>query len=41
VAGREIHIYHNAEPNPRPDRPRKWKNQAYRRSKMTWNYYSP
>lgn len=37
----ELHIYHNDEPNPNPDHPRLWDQQHYRRSKMTWNYYSP
>jgi len=41
LSGDEIHVYHNAEPNPNPDRPRLWTLQHYRRSKMTWNYYSP
>lgn len=37
----EIHIYQNSEPNANPDRPRLWTQDHYRRSKMTWNYYSP
>ena len=37
----ELHVYHNDEPNPNPDRPRLWARNEYRRSKMTWNYYSP
>jgi len=37
----EIHIYENTAPNPRPDEPRLWTLPHYRRSKMTWNYYSP
>ena len=41
VAGSQIHVYHNEEPNPRPSQPRLWTQQHYRRSKMTWNYYSP
>ena len=41
VSGPEIRIYHNPAPNPDPDRPRLWAQQHYRRSKMTWNYYSP
>ncbi|MBN1420461.1 MAG: hypothetical protein JXP34_16910 [Planctomycetes bacterium] len=40
-SGKEIHIYGNPAPNPRPDRPRLWKRQDYRRSKVLWNYYSP
>lgn len=39
--GSELHIYANTAPNPRPDAPRLWEQQHYRRSKMTYNYYSP
>jgi hypothetical protein len=39
--GNRLHIYHNPAPNPRPDAPRRWKRPDYRRSRMTWNYYSP
>ena len=41
VNGSEIHVYHNPAPNPRPNQPRLWEQNHYRRSKMTWNYYSP
>ena len=41
LSGRELHIYHNDEPNANPERERLWVNAHYRRSKMTWNYYSP
>ncbi|UCD29050.1 MAG: VCBS repeat-containing protein [Planctomycetota bacterium] len=41
LKGNRLFIYHNPEPNPRPKQPRLWKQQHYRRSKMTWNYYSP
>ena len=41
VSGSEIHIYHNPEANPDPRRERLWNRNHYRRSKMTWNYYSP
>lgn len=41
VNGRELHIYENPETNPHPDHPRLWRQQHYRRSKMSWNYYSP
>jgi len=41
VNGRELHIYENSAPNPRPDQARLWEQQPYRRSKMGWNYYSP
>ncbi|MBI4558140.1 MAG: hypothetical protein HY706_11210 [Candidatus Hydrogenedentes bacterium] len=41
LSGRDLHIYHNPTPNPRPDQPRLWTQPHYRRSKMTWNYYSP
>jgi len=40
-AGGELHVYANPHPNPRPEMPRLWTNPDYRRSKMTWNYYSP
>jgi hypothetical protein len=39
--GQELHVYHNDDPNPEPDHPRLWTYNRYRRSKMTWNYYSP
>ncbi|MCP4638957.1 MAG: hypothetical protein GY851_00915 [bacterium] len=39
--GNTIHVYHNPAPNPRPDHPRLWDKPHYRRSKMTFNYYSP
>jgi hypothetical protein len=44
VAGSEIRVYHNPDApaaEAGPDHPRKWVHQAYRRSKLTWNYYSP
>jgi len=41
INGNELHIYQNPEKNPRPDLPRLWDQQHYRRNKMTWNYYSP
>ena len=40
-SGDELHVYTNPEPNPRPDAPRLWTLPHYRRSRMTWNYYSP
>ncbi|NJL55869.1 hypothetical protein HC928_12265 [bacterium] len=39
--GDRLHIYQNPQPNPQPDRPLLWEQNAYRRSKMTWNYYNP
>jgi len=36
-----LRVYQNTAPNPNPDRPSLWEQQAYRRQKMTWNYYSP
>ena len=39
--GNKLHIYTNPEPNPNPNRPQLWSQNHYRRSKMTWNYYSP
>lgn len=41
VTQSEIRIYHNPDKNPRPNQPRLWTRGEYRRSKMTWNYYSP
>ncbi len=41
LAGNELRIYQNPAPNPRPDQPRLWDQPHYRRSKTTWNYYSP
>jgi len=41
LAGNELRIYHNPAENPNPNRPRLWEQQHYRRSKMTYNYYSP
>ena len=39
--GNQLYIYSNSELNPRPNQPELWTQQHYRRSKMTWNYYSP
>jgi hypothetical protein len=39
--GGELHIYENPAPNPDPNRPSLWEQDHYRRSKLTWNYYSP
>ncbi|MGB7439930.1 MAG: FG-GAP-like repeat-containing protein [Coleofasciculaceae cyanobacterium] len=39
--GNQLHIYQNSEPNSNPDQPSLWTQDHYRRSKMTWNYYSP
>jgi hypothetical protein len=39
--GSELRIYENTDPNPNPDRESLWSQAHYRRSKMTWNYYSP
>jgi hypothetical protein len=41
VSGGELHVYENPAKNPRPDQPRLWAQQHYRRNKMSWNYYSP
>ncbi len=41
ASGDEIHVYRNPAKNPRPRQPRLWEKQHYRRSKMTWDYYSP
>jgi len=37
----ELHIYTNDQPNRRPYVARLWTWPHYRRSKTTWNYYSP
>lgn len=39
--GSELHIYHNSDPNPRPDQKRLWADRNYRRLKQCHNYYSP
>ncbi len=39
--GSELHVYENPAPNPAPDHARLWDSQHYRRSRMTYNYYSP
>jgi len=41
LSGNEMHVYHNPAPVPDAHRPRLWSQRHYRRSKMTWNYYSP
>ena len=39
--GSKLHVYENAAPNPDPHRATLWDQDHYRRSKLTWNYYSP
>ncbi|MGF1492217.1 MAG: FG-GAP-like repeat-containing protein [Microcoleaceae cyanobacterium] len=39
--GKQLRIYSNPQPNARPQQASLWKQQYYRRGKMTWNYYSP
>jgi len=41
VSGDSIRVYENPAKNPRPKALRLWSVPHYRRSKMTWNYYSP
>ena len=41
LAGSELSIYQNPDPNPRPDERRLWENRNYRRLKQCHNYYSP
>ncbi|MGB3533579.1 MAG: FG-GAP-like repeat-containing protein [Microcoleaceae cyanobacterium] len=41
LSGNQLHIYNNPKSNPNQDKPRLWTKDHYRRSKMTWNYYSP
>jgi hypothetical protein len=38
---RLLRVYENPAPNPRPDQPRLCGQNAYRRSKRSWYYYSP
>jgi outer membrane protein assembly factor BamB len=40
-SGNQLRIYFNKKQNPNPGRDRLWVDNAYLRSKMTWNYYSP
>ena len=39
--GPKLRIFHNPASNPRPDQPRLWERDHYRRAKLTYNYYSP
>ncbi len=39
--GSELHVYQNADPNPRPQHRRLWTDRNYRRLKQCHNYYSP
>ncbi len=39
--GSELHVYANADPNPRPKHKRLWADRNYRRLKQCYNYYSP
>lgn len=39
--GNRLQIYFNDARNPNPGRDRLWVDNAYQRSKMTWNYYQP
>ena len=39
--GKTLRIHFNEAPNPRPGQPRLWTQNAYRRSKANYNYYSP
>jgi len=41
VEGKQIRFFENTAPNARPLHARLWAQQNYRRSKMSWNYYSP
>jgi hypothetical protein len=41
LAGSELSIYQNTDPNPRPHEPRLWADRNYRRLKQCHNYYSP
>ena len=39
--GDQLHVYENPNDNPNPQHQSLWLENAYQRSKMTWNYYSP
>jgi hypothetical protein len=39
--GDQLHVYQNPDANPHPQHKSLWLENAYQRSKMTWNYYSP
>jgi len=41
VSGEKVRVYENRAKNPRPKEKRLWTRPEYRRSRMTWNYYSP
>ena len=41
VEGNQIRFFENTAPNAQPLHARLWTQQNYRRSKMSWNYYSP
>jgi len=41
LKGTKLMIYFNSDRNPNPGRDRLWLTSAYKRSKMTWNYYNP
>ncbi len=41
LAGNELRIYQNFDPNPRPHAARLWEKRNYRRLKQCHNYYSP
>ena len=41
LKGSRLLIYFNLTRNTNPGRDRLWRENAYLRGKMTWNYYSP
>ena len=41
LKGNTLMIYFNSDRNPNPGKDRLWLSSAYKRSKMTWNYYNP
>jgi hypothetical protein len=41
LSGDRLRIYSNPDPNADPDHPSLWTDRNYRRSRHTWNYYSP
>ncbi len=40
-AGGTVIVYWNTQPPAGAAGPRRWAEQAYRRQKQNWNYYSP
>ncbi len=41
ISGERLRVYQNPDRNPVSNRRSLWRDPAYRRNKMTWNYYNP